>query len=208
MDQFEYIYMKKFGQASLVTTVYWQKLEGVINILSLGSGTTQFNNAGDVESKGIEVEFTTPLEEDHTLWVNASYGDAEGDNFPATLPLNSQRVNASNKILSHPEFTMNAGATFRFFDRKFFVSPAIRHVATAEYRATPPTTSLSDALYRNVGPFTYLDLNLGYEPNPNLGFYLTFHNLTDIDSRNHLSIWNGTLTQPGRYIEFKMALKF
>ena len=209
MTQFEYILMKKIGRANVTTTLYWQELEGYINILSLGGGSTQFNNSGDYKSRGIEVEFTTPLWEDHILWANAAYCDAEAGGFTSTLPFNSRRVNPSGEVLSYPEVTFNIGGTFHSLDKKTFISPAMRYVGEVEYRATPATTaSLTDAMYRHVGPFAYLDLNIGYEPNKNLGFYVNFINLTNIDSRNHLSIWNGTIDQPGRYIEFKILYKF
>jgi len=209
MKQIEYILIKRLGHSTLTTTLYWQKLDGFINILSLGGGTSQFNNAGDYKSKGAEVEFTTPLGEDHTLWANAAYCDAEAGGFPAMLPFNSRRVNPDGELLSYPDFTFNVGGTFRFMDKKFFVSPAVRYVGAVEYRATPATTaSLADAAYEHVGPFAYLDLNIGYEPNENLGIYAGIHNLTDVDSKNHLSIWNGTIGQPGRYIEFNVVYRF
>jgi len=208
IDQFDYILMKQFGPASLTATAYWQKLKGFINIVAVGAAS-QWSNAGDFTQRGLELEFTTPIWRDHTFWANTSFCDATAKNFPPTLPLNSVRVDGGGHVLSYPEFTGNTGATFRFFDKKVFVSPALRYLGTVEYRETPPTTSsLDSATYRWVGPFAYVDLATGYEPNPNLGFYLTFMNLTDVQASNTLTIWNGTVGQSGRYVEFRVALKW
>ncbi len=211
MDQFEYIWLQKFDKATLSTTLYWQRLKGFINIVTLGATGSSFANAGDYTSKGIEVEFAAPLGNNHNFWANASCGDAEAENFPSTLPVNSRRVDPQGNLLSYPNFTFNTGATFRFMDRKLFLSPALRFVDSAKYRAEPPTagdTTLTSATYAETDAFTYLDLNIGYEPADNLGIYLTFFNLTDIREDNHLSIWNGTISQTGRYIEFKLVYKF
>lgn len=206
MDQLEYINIRKFGQSLLTTTLYYQELNGFMNISSFSSG---YSNSGNYRSKGVEMELTTPLGKDHTLWANGSYGKATAGSFPPSLAFDGRRVNPSGELLSYPELSINAGAVFRFYDKKLFLSPAVRHVASTEYRASPATTqSLDDATYRHAGPFTYLDLNIGYEPNDQLGMYLSFHNLTDITARNHLTIWNGTVEQSGRYVEFKMIYRF
>jgi outer membrane receptor for ferrienterochelin and colicin len=208
MTQYEFIWMQRAGKGNITTTFYHQEVEGFLNIVSLG-GTSQFANSGDYTQKGVEVEYTTPLFDDHTFWANASYGKADAKKFPAALPYNSIRTDPDGDLLNYPDLMFNIGSTFRFYDKKIFVSPAVRYIASTQYRATPATTpELTDAVYHDAGPFTYLDLTIGYEPKPNLGMYLGINNLTDIRSDTCISIWNGTIEQAGRYVEFKMVYRF
>lgn len=206
LDQFEYIWMQQLGKANLTTTLYWQELKGQLNIID----AEKYANAGDFTQKGIETEYTYPLFDDHTVWANASYGDAEGDEFPPSLPVNSIRTDNNDELLNYPDFTANVGATFRFDNKKIFVSPALRYVAECTYRAGTGADSndRDDDVYGNVGSFTYLDLTFGYEPAKNFGLYLSFHNLTDERGDNYISIWNGTMEQSGRYVELKMVYRF
>ena len=208
MTQYEFIWMQKAGKGNITTTLYHQKLEGFLNIVTIGP-PTQFENSGDYTQNGIEVEYATPLFDDHNFWANVSYGTADAKKFSATLPTNSIRTDPDGEVLNYPELMFNVGSTFRFYDKKIFVSPAVRYIASTKYRATPATTpELTDAVYDHVGPFTYLDLTVGYEPTPNLGMYLSFYNLTDIRSDTGISIWNGTIEQTGRYVELKVVYRF
>ena len=206
MDQIEYINLRKIGTADVTTTLFWQKLVGFININSLSPAT--FQNAGEYESLGAELEISTPFRENHTLWGNASFTAAEAGHFTGSLALDRRRVDEDGEVLGHPKFAFNLGGTFRFLEKKLFIAPAVRHVVSTQYRVTAPTATLDDAVYTEAGPFTYLDLNIGYEPKENVGFYLGIHNLTDIKDDTHQSIWNGIIGQSGRYIELKVVIKF
>ena len=208
MTQYEFIWAQRLGKGNITTTLYYQQLKGFLNIVSLG-GTSQYANSGNYKQKGVEIEYTTPISKDHTFWANASYGKANAENFPTTLPYNSIRTDRKGELLNYPALMFNVGSTFRFYDNKIFVSPAIRYVGSSKYRATPATTpELTDAVYDEVGPSTYADLTIGYEPKPNLGMYLGLYNLTDVRSDTGISIWNGTVEQSGRHVEFKLVYRF
>ena len=217
MDQVDLIWMQRLGKVNLTSTAYWQKLEGLINILS-GADYTGFANAGDYESKGLELEISAPLVGNgHEIWANASFSEAEGKNYPPTtglsddglrVELNRRRVDGSGDLLSYPKVYFNVGGTFRFLNKKLFVSPAVRYVGEATYRTAPPIVSLDEDIYDEVGPFTYVDLNMGYEPTESFGVYVGVYNLTDETDETHLSIWNGTIGQYGRYVEVKAVYRF
>jgi len=208
MKQYEFIWMQRVGKGNVTTTLYYQQLKGFLNIVSIG-GSSQFANSGDYTQKGIEVEYNTPLFDDHSFWANASYGDAKAENFAPTLPYNSIRTDPHGNLLNYPEFMFNVGSTFRFHDKKIFITPSVRFVGSTKYRATPANTpQLTDAGYDDAGSFTYVDLTIGYEPTPNLGMYLGLYNLTNVRSDTGISIWNGTIEQPGRYVGLKLAYRF
>lgn len=225
MDQVEGIWLQQFGPVSLSTNVYWQKLKGFIAILE-GASYSGFANTGDFEAKGFEVNVSAEVMEDHTVWANGSYTKSTGENMPTTLPLNSQRILPNGNALSVPKITANLGATARLLQKALFITPMLRFYGKTDYRAEPPVVpndnptdpmdmrafipgdSLSDAKHDTTGPFFYLDLSVGYEPNELLGFYLYGDNLLDERGEQHLSIWNGTIEQYGRYVEARAQVRF
>jgi len=138
---------------------------------------------------------------------------AKGKNFLplAQVSANNRRVDADGNLLSYPELMANVGATFRFMDKKLFVSPAVRYTGIVTYRTRTPATSgteITNYYTDEIGPFTYMDLNIGYEPTAQFGVYLNFNNLLDEDGPIHQSVWNGTIGQYGRYIEVKAVYRF
>ncbi len=55
MKQIDLIWMQEWGAYSLTANAYYQKLDGFINIVSIGS-VSRFENSGVYESQGLELE--------------------------------------------------------------------------------------------------------------------------------------------------------
>jgi outer membrane receptor protein involved in Fe transport len=211
MGQIEAILMKNLGRASVTATVYGQQLKDFITFIGFAGG---FRNSGDYTSSGIELETTVAVNETTDFWANLSYlWTAEVDNlqrsaFGDAASVNGIRSNASGDLLSVPDLQINCGGTMHFCDRQVFASPALRFVNEVEYRSAPPTTTtLSWATYSAVDPMIYFDIAVGYEPSSTFGVYLTIMNLFDVTKQNHLTIWNDTVGQSGRYAEIKGIFK-
>lgn len=203
IDQVDFIWLFELKQTTFSFTTYWQRLQGLLNIVS-GSDYKGYANSGDYYSYGLEIEFSTTITKKHNLWWNGNYGFAKGGHFSPDLPFNARRVSPNGHLLSYPDIASNFGGTFRYFRNKFFISPAIRFIKRFDYRKTPSISRLDDAQYGLAGPFTYFDINIGLDYNERINFSIYGDNLTNITSPTPLSIWNGTIGQYGRYIEAKV----
>ncbi|MCI0515633.1 TonB-dependent receptor [candidate division KSB1 bacterium] len=203
IDQVDFIWLLEIKQTTLALTAYWQRLRGLLNIVT-GADYKGYANSGDCYAHGIEIEFNTTFMKRHHFWWNGTYGFAKGGHFSPDLPFNARRVTSEGHLLNYPDISSNLGATFRFFKNHFFISPAIRFIKTIDYRITPAIHSLDDAKYGLAGPFTYFDVNIGLDYNQKINFSIYCDNLTNITSPMPLSIWNGTVQQYGRYIEGKI----
>jgi iron complex outermembrane receptor protein len=231
MDQVEGIWLQQFGPVNLGTNVYWQKLKGFIAILD--GGVNNFANTGDYTAKGAELNVSAEVMNDHTVWGNFSYTKVTGDNLPAPpdpangittgLALNSHRILPDGTALSIPKVTANLGVTARLLEKALFITPMLRFYGKTDYRSQPPvvanpdptampafspTRSLDDAKHSTTGPFVYLDLSVGYDVNEMLGIYVYGDNLLNEKDQQHLSIWNGTIGQYGRYVEGRAQVRF
>jgi outer membrane cobalamin receptor len=215
MDQIEWITLSQLGKASITATVFAQKLSSFLNIVDINSGA--FEASGDYQSSGVELEGRYLFNAQHELWANWSYAQTKGSNFPNLLAADSRRVDPDGALLSYPEFTFNLGGTFRFGEQ-FQISPALRTVGPTRYRAigAKKVTASEDQifyldnpqLYRQTDLMQYLDINATWTPITMLDLSLNVVNSLDETDKTHLTIWNGTIDQPGRYAEIEARLRF
>lgn len=206
--QYDLIWMQKLGAATdLTVNGYWQKLRRniVVTAPTIGGG---FANAGSVTSEGVEAELRTQLTQRSSLWGNVTFSRAEGDDFPSTavLALDRQRIEPDGDLLNFPSLTGNLGGTFRL--GKFFVSPAVRYVGAQRIRMNPPVGTLDNAVYADVDPFIYGDVNVGFEPSRSVGVYLYVDNVGNQRRDYPISVFNGSMQQAGRFVEGKVSLKW
>jgi outer membrane receptor protein involved in Fe transport len=206
--QYDLIWMQKLGSATdLTVNGYWQKLRRniVVTAPTIGGG---FANAGSVTSEGVEAELRTQVTQRASLWGNATFSRATGGDFPAVaiLSLDRQRVEPDGDLLNFPTLTGNLGGTYRA--GRFFVSPAVRYVGSQTVRMNPPVGTLANAVYAKVDPFIYGDVNVGFEPNDSVGVYLYVDNVGNQRRSFPISVFNGTMQQPGRFVEGKVSLKW
>ncbi len=209
MNQVDAIWMHRVGKLQYAVTGFWQKLEGFI-IIANTNGGFQFSNTGDYTSTGLELELNAFLNEDINLWGNMAITDPKGENFPNGLSYNERRVDLNGNLLNYSNLTANVGGTFKFLEKKLFISPAVRYIGATTFRSIAVADAALDnqGNYNETSAFTYVDLNIGYEPNEKYGFYLYIDNLTDITTPTHMSVWNGTIEQYGRFINGKVRVHF
>ncbi|MBD3242899.1 MAG: TonB-dependent receptor plug domain-containing protein [Chitinivibrionales bacterium] len=209
MNQLEAQWLQKLGPLSYTVTGYWQKLEGFINILQ-GFG---FANTGDYISRGVELDANLSVG-NHDVWLNGYYSYATGVNFPDNLAYNDLRVGlpdeyGNRRLLSYPPWIVNLGATLRFLkDNALYCTPSVRLVAPTEYRQWPAADQASDAdsNYATTDLFTYVDLNIGWQPSKHVGFSVYIDNLLNVTDPTHLTVWNGTIEQYGIHVSGKLHL--
>ena len=207
MDQFDFIVIQKFGPLNVTLNAYYQQLNNLILIIpSLGG----FVNTGNYSSKGLEVDLNSTVLKNHSIWANASFCKAEGSGFDPALAYDLRRVDLSGQQLSFPSFNTNAGFTVRLLENKLFFSPAVRYVAPVKYRQYAVTDPAKDveANYAKTPNFIYADLNIGYEMNKKVGFYLATYNVFDERRATNQSVWNGTVGQYGRQIIGRVKFHF
>lgn len=215
MNQIELILNQQIGSALLTFNAFWQELKGFILI---ASDQKNHLNAGDYTSKGLEIEINAPLKEYLSVWANGTYIIPEGKNFTDKIPYDYRRIDLNGRILSYSPTNANAGFTYHLLDKKIFMSPACRFLAATTYRSIPATVipnadnSLtyidSPSYYSKTPNFIYIDFNIGFEPNQKIGIYFYIDNLTNIRSQTHMSVWNGTVEQYGRFIMGKIRIHF
>jgi outer membrane receptor protein involved in Fe transport len=208
MQQFDLIWMQDWSPFSVTVNAYAQKLDGFINIVSIGS-TSRFENSGVYKSKGVEVDLAAKLTDHLTIWSNASYGSTSAGEFPAGLSLTNRRILPDGTLLSYPELTFNIGGTLRTPGKKFFAAPAVRYTGAMWYRENAPKLAdLTDSTYRETKAATLVDVNFGWEPNDRYSVYFNVVNAFDDKSRTHQGVWDGSMTTPGRYYELTVQAKW
>lgn len=209
MNQIEAQWMHGVGPLSYTLTGYWQKLEGFINIIS----SYVFANTGDYISRGVELDANLSLG-NHDVWLNGYYSYATGVNFPSDLAYNDARAGlpdeyGNRRLLSYPPWVVNLGSTLRFLkNNALYCTPSLRFVAPTEYRQWPAVDYASDAdsNYATTDMFTYLDLNIGWQPSKHIGVSMYIDNLLNVTDPTHLTVWNGTIGQYGIHISGKLHL--
>jgi|GEM_PF-3388639 len=217
MSQAELIVMKQYDRLNFTVTAFSQRLSKFINI----GNNFVFQNLGDYEAKGLEFEVNGAITRTLEVWANVSGAHCRGLNFNRTLVVatpDQVRTDATDvvnnpngKLLNYPSLMGNLGVTVHTPDRKLFVSPSVRAQNAVTYRiATPsaPAVTSYAPLYGSFPARALVDLSIGYEPNKTLGFYISGHNIFDNRDRSALSIYNGYVTNPGRYIEGKIKFSF
>lgn len=218
MNQAELIVMKRFQGLNFTVTAFSQKLSKFINI----GNNFVFQNLGDYQSKGVEFEVGGNVVKDLLdAWANLSYASSRGLNFNAALVSSTPdqvrtdatdvRADPNGKLLNYPSLMGNLGVTLRVMNRQLFFSPSLRYQNSIHYRVAGPAASTATSwqpLYGDFGSRVLVDLSMGYEPSKKYGIYLSAHNLADDNDPAPLSIYNGYVTNPGRYVECKVKFSF
>lgn len=207
MNQIDAIWMHQIGKTiNYSITGYWQKLSGFINILP-GFG---FANTADYTSTGIEFDVQAMINKNNSIWINSSISNPKGDNFSNTLAYNNIRVDLDGKLLSYSPFTLNLGGTSYLANKKVFVSPALRYVASTKYRMISATDNTSDkeSNYATTPDYAFLDLNIGFEPNKRFGIYIYINNVLNERGETNLTVWNGAIQQYGTHTNLKLRYNF
>lgn len=172
----------------------------VFSFAQLANGGTQLTvtNAGEVTSKGFEIDANIIVNENLRLFANWGYTDAEFDEFkdgggpgvdfdgnvPSEAPKNSLSFGADlNYPVANGEFVAQADFSYR-----------------DEYFSNPN----NEAVNLNESA-SFLNGRIGYEPNNNAwGVYLWGKNLTDevtqlYNSRSFLGVPRSTYSDPLTY---------
>jgi len=207
MHQVDFVWLHDFDRLTASLTAYWQRLEGIILVLPSSFG---FTNTGDYSSRGLELEFLAPLGKQFTWWGNANYSLSSGHNFPHDLNYNSRRIDLDGNLLNHPNYKINAGFMARFLGGSMFVSPSVRYVPPTTFRMYPARNRRQDswANYSKTSAFTFINLNIGFQPWKQFEFSVYAENLLNITDPVYLSVWNSTIEQYGRHLSAKLIFHY
>ena len=156
------------GRATLNVSAFQVDWTGIPVKRILDCGFETIANAGEAESRGLEVDGQLLLADDLRLDYGLSYTDAE-------LTEDSAELNAKSgdRLPGSPEFSASLGiqADFSMAGRPMFVRADIAHVG--DYYNNMQQSGLA------AGDFTTINLSLGAEINDSVSVDIFARNLTD-----------------------------
>jgi outer membrane receptor protein involved in Fe transport len=229
MHQVEFISMFDLSPKGIPLTFtftgFWQRLQGIILIAAssssgyLGNGHT---NTGDYSSIGAELEVLLRVMK-HDFWGNLSLARPTAGNFIDGVSPDAMRIIPDSDdakegdLLNYPKVMFNLGATFRVLD-KLSIAPALRFQGKMDYRSAPPVLpagSLVDAEllpshaeYGQSDALAFVDATVTYTPIDALEIALNAKNIFNNRGPEPISVWNGTNTLYGAYVELTLRTQF
>ncbi|MCP4133042.1 MAG: TonB-dependent receptor plug domain-containing protein [bacterium] len=229
MYQGELLWIQQIDSLHISLNLFWQELKDFIITRSSFDGGWLYDNVGDYEAKGCELDLNFNPAHFLNLYGNVSFCMAKIKNIHALTPVDSIRNDDDGDLINYPVIMGNIGGTWRatLFGGNFFVSPGARIQAPTTYRSRPNTYGATwdhdgddgastpevtvpagegPAEYDKTKLFVYLDLNIGYEFEY-ISVYVSGHNLLNETGEHYITVWNGTYEQPGIYIEGKISVK-
>ena len=156
------------GRATLNVAAFQVNWTGIPVKRILDCGFETIANAGEAESRGLEVDGQLLLADELRLDYGLSYTDAELTEDSAAL-----NAKSGDRLPGSPEFSASLGiqADFSMAGRPMFVRADIAHVG--DYYNNMQQSGLA------AGDFTTINLSLGAEINDSVSVDVFARNLTD-----------------------------